>query len=66
MSCGPFLSQGQLRACYCAQGLLLRHGRQQDRSYDSRFWGFVKKNDLIGRALVLYFSLNGEPDDLLH
>jgi signal peptidase I len=41
-------------------------GDNRDRSYDSRFWGFVKKNDLIGRALVLYFSLNGRPDDLLH
>ena len=41
-------------------------GDNRDRSYDSRFWGFVKKDDLIGRALVLYFSLNGRPDDLLH
>jgi len=41
-------------------------GDNRDRSYDSRFWGFVRKDDLIGRALVLYFSLNGRPDDLLH
>jgi signal peptidase I len=41
-------------------------GDNRDRSYDSRFWGYVKKDDLIGRALVLYFSLNGHPDDLLH
>ncbi|MGA2106868.1 MAG: signal peptidase I [Syntrophorhabdales bacterium] len=41
-------------------------GDNRDRSYDSRFWGFVRKNDLIGRALVLYFSLNSRPDDLLH
>jgi len=41
-------------------------GDNRDRSYDSRFWGFVKKNYLIGRALVLYFSLNGRPDYLLH
>jgi len=41
-------------------------GDNRDRSYDSRFWGFVKKDDLVGRALVLYFSLNSKPDDLLH
>jgi len=41
-------------------------GDNRDRSADSRFWGFVKKDDLVGRALVLYFSLNGRPDDLLH
>ncbi len=41
-------------------------GDNRDRSYDSRFWGFVKRDDLVGRALVLYFSLNGEPDGFLH
>ncbi len=41
-------------------------GDNRDRSYDSRFWGFVKKDDLVGRALVLYFSLDSQPDDFLH
>lgn len=41
-------------------------GDNRDRSLDSRFWGFVKRDDLVGRALVLYFSLDSESDDILH
>ena len=41
-------------------------GDNRDRSLDSRFWGFVNKNDLVGRALVLYFSWNAQADSLLH
>jgi len=37
-------------------------GDNRDRSLDSRFWGFVKTNDLVGRALIIYFSWNGMPD----
>ncbi len=40
-------------------------GDNRDRSLDSRFWGFVKKEDLIGRALITYISLNSQ-DDILH
>jgi signal peptidase I len=41
-------------------------GDNRDRSLDSRFWGFVDRKDLVGRALILYFSLNGQSDDILH
>jgi signal peptidase I len=38
-------------------------GDNRDRSLDSRFWGFVKRDDLVGRALVLYFSWNGRANN---
>ena len=41
-------------------------GDNRDRSLDSRFWGFVNRDDLVGRALILYFSLNSQSDDILH
>lgn len=38
-------------------------GDNRDESYDSRFWGFVEKRDIIGRASIIYFSWAPEPSD---
>jgi signal peptidase I len=41
-------------------GKLLMMGDNRDRSYDSRFWGFVDHNDVEGRAVLIYLPWNEE------
>jgi len=41
-------------------GKLFMMGDNRDRSYDSRFWGFVDLNDVEGRATIIYLPWNEE------
>ena len=35
-------------------------GDNRDESFDSRFWGFVNMKDVLGKALIIYWSWNSE------
>ncbi len=40
-------------------------GDNRNNSEDSRFWGFLRVETVLGKALVIYFSWNGRAPDLL-
>ena len=39
-------------------------GDNRDQSYDSRFWGFVKLKDVMGKAFIIYWSWNGDDNNV--
>lgn len=41
-------------------------GDNRDNSQDSRFWGFVKLNEVKGKAFIIYFSWDSNAQDLLN
>ena len=37
-------------------------GDNRDHSWDSRYWGFVDRDAIMGRPLLIYWSLSGTED----
>ena len=46
------------------EGHLFVLGDNRDRSLDSRFWGFVPRKDVRGKAFMIYWSWNGQETTL--
>ena len=38
-------------------------GDNRDHSWDSRFWGFVDRDAIMGRPVVIYWSVQGTRDE---
>jgi len=46
-------------------GQFFMMGDNRDRSYDSRFWGFVKLDQVEGRAMFIYWSWGADSQSFL-
>lgn len=44
--------------CLIPEGYYMMQGDNRPNSYDSRDWGFVPRKDILGKALMIYFSIN--------
>ena len=40
-------------------------GDNRDHSYDGRFWGLVDRNQVEGRAIVIYWSWDSDGSSIL-
>lgn len=40
-------------------------GDNRDESLDSRYWGFVPRENIVGRPLLIYWSVKRDPDEAM-
>jgi signal peptidase I len=45
------------------RGMYFVMGDNRDESLDSRYWGFVPRENIVGRPLVIYWSMDETPVD---
>jgi signal peptidase I len=45
-------------------GYLFAMGDNRDNSSDSRYWGFVPRENIVGTPLIIYWSFEAPTEDL--
>ena len=47
-------------------GSIFAMGDNRDNSSDSRYWGFVPRENIIGKPLAIYWSYDASTEDLMN